>query len=140
MVVFWLVGVPMVPSICGASRGNMLSSNYPTGEGHIMYQPTESDIEQYWEKGYWISPKLIDDERIEKLRQANHRLFAGEYDGYGVLAPSQVQLLPDPLALRRVINGWWANDEVRDMVLDPGLGRVAAALMKVERVRLWADQ
>lgn len=105
-----------------------------------MYEPTEQDIEQYWEKGYWVSPKLIEDKRIEKLRRAAQRLFDGDFDGYGALAPSQIQALPDPVALRRVINGWWANDEVRDMVCDAGLGRIAAALMKVDRARLWADQ
>ena len=39
-----------------------------------------------------------------------------------------------------MINTWWFNDEIRAMVLDPMLGRMAATLMKVPRARLWADQ
>lgn len=105
-----------------------------------MYIPTQQDVEVYSENGFWISPKLINDDRIARLREAMERLFRGEFDGYGSLFNGQLSLPEDPLALRRVVNSWWVNDEIREMVLDPGLGRIAAELMKVEGVRLWADQ
>ena len=105
-----------------------------------MYELTSGDVEQYWEKGYWISPKLIDDDRIERLRHATDRLFAGERDGYGAYFEGKLNLPENPSALRRVVNAWWVNDDVRDMVLDAGLGRICAGLMKVDGVRLWSDQ
>jgi ectoine hydroxylase-related dioxygenase (phytanoyl-CoA dioxygenase family) len=106
----------------------------------VSYKPTTTDIASYWEKGYWISPKLIDDTGIARLRQALERLFAGERDGHGSYFEGKLNLPDDPLALRRVVNAWWVNDAIRDMVLDPGLGHICAALMKVDGVRLWSDQ
>ena len=105
-----------------------------------MYEPTTSDVEEYWQKGYWISPKLIDDDRIARLRHAMDRLFAGERDGYGAYFEGKLNIPENPSALRRVVNAWWVSDDVRDMVLDSGLGKICAALMKIDRVRLWSDQ
>jgi ectoine hydroxylase-related dioxygenase (phytanoyl-CoA dioxygenase family) len=105
-----------------------------------MYQVTPKDIAQYWERGYWISPKLIDDDRIARLRRAMDRLFAGAVDGHGWYFEGKLDLPQNPRALQRVINAWWVNDEIRDMILDPGLGKIAADLMKVPRARFWSDQ
>lgn len=106
----------------------------------ITYIPNEQDVAEYWEKGYWISPKLIDDDCIARLRAEMERLFAGDFDGHGTLYDGPFKPTDDPHAMRRVVNAWWVNDAIRDIVCDPGLGRIAAALMKVERVRLWGDQ
>jgi ectoine hydroxylase-related dioxygenase (phytanoyl-CoA dioxygenase family) len=105
-----------------------------------MYQVTQNDIAQYWDRGYWISPKLIDDDRIAKLRAAMDRLFKGERDGEGWYFEDKLNVQSDPNALKRVINAWWVNEDLREMVLDPGLGKIAADLMKVPAARLWADQ
>ncbi len=105
-----------------------------------MYIPNQQDIEEFWENGYWISPKLINNDRISRLREAMERLFAGDFDGYGSLFDGPLTLPDDPLSLRRVVDSWWVNNEIRDMVIDPGLGRIAAELLKVDGVRLWADQ
>ncbi len=107
----------------------------------VSYKPTNADIASYWEKGYWISPKLIDDQTIARLRTALDRAFRNEFDGHGTLFDGQLLKSPDdPLAMRRVINAWWINDDIRQTVCDSGLGRIAAQLMKVDRVRLWSDQ
>ena len=91
----------------------------------ISYKPTQADVEEYWEKGYWISPKLISDAHIQRMRDAMERVFSGERDGYGsYFDMNQVALPSDPAALRRVVNGWWVNDEIRDLVCDPGLGAI----------------
>ena len=105
-----------------------------------MYLVTKNDVESYWEKGYWISPKLLDDDQIARLRAAIQRLFDGDFDGNGSLFNGPLTAPSDPLALRRVINGWWVNNEIRATVLNPELGRIAADLMRVPSVRLWADQ
>lgn len=107
----------------------------------ISYTPTPQDIAEYEEKGYWISPQLIDNDHIARLDRAMERLFAGERDGeWSYFDGNQVTLPSDPYALRRVVNGWWVNDVIRDTVLDAGLGKICAALMKVPGVRLWSDQ
>jgi ectoine hydroxylase-related dioxygenase (phytanoyl-CoA dioxygenase family) len=105
-----------------------------------VYEPTKADVDKYWEQGYWISPKLLDDDRIARLRKAVDRLFAGERDGHGSYFEGKLNVPTDPAALKRVVNAWWVNDDVRDIVLDAGLGEICAKLMMVDGVRLWSDQ
>jgi ectoine hydroxylase-related dioxygenase (phytanoyl-CoA dioxygenase family) len=106
----------------------------------VSYQVTDQDVAQYWKEGYWISPKLIDDERIEKLRRATDDLFTGKRDGCGSYFEGKLNVPTDRSALRRVVNAWWVNDAIEDMVLDAGLGKICTRLMRVDKVRLWSDQ
>jgi ectoine hydroxylase-related dioxygenase (phytanoyl-CoA dioxygenase family) len=100
---------------------------------------TEEDRLFYEENGYWISPKLIDDDRIERLIRAMERVWAGDFDGDGFPLTEWVSN-GDPLQLRKVDNAWWINDEIRDMVTDSILGEIAAGLLGTDEVRLWYDQ
>lgn len=111
--------------------------------------PTVDDVDQvanaaavaeYWERGYWISPQLFDDDQLQRLHHAHDRLWAGDYDHP---IPSQYGIMPfdaQPSALRQQINAFWLNDEIRRAVTSPVLGAIGARLMGVESVRLWHDQ
>jgi ectoine hydroxylase-related dioxygenase (phytanoyl-CoA dioxygenase family) len=93
------------------------------------------------ESGYIVTPPLIDQERARALRDAHDRIWAGDFDSDGFPRhPGSVKDTYDPHALRKCDNGWWVNDTIRDMVTDGKLGRVAADLLGVEKVRLWHDQ
>ena len=74
---------------------------------------TEAVIDEYWERGYWVGPKLFDDETIERLRRAHDRLWAGDND-YAI--PSIYgAVLGDPAspALRQQVDAFWLNEEMR---------------------------
>lgn len=101
---------------------------------------TEQDLQSYKDKGYWISPKLLDDEQIEKLRAAHDRIWAGDYDGDGYNYYGFWKSPDDPLKIRKLDNAWWINDEVSKTVTDPVIGEIAAFLMETDEVRLWHDQ
>jgi ectoine hydroxylase-related dioxygenase (phytanoyl-CoA dioxygenase family) len=110
-------------------------------ESIVKYEIAASDIETYRKKGYWISPKLVDDDRIKELRAAVERLLTGERDGHGWYFEEGAVTIPDDAhALRRAVNAWWVNDAVHRMVADPGLGKIAADLMGMPGARLWGDQ
>ncbi|MCU0491384.1 MAG: phytanoyl-CoA dioxygenase family protein [Chloroflexaceae bacterium] len=101
---------------------------------------TDAVVAEYWERGYWISPPLFDDAEIERLRAAHERLWAGEYDFH---TPSQYGIAPvthGSNALRQQCNAFWLNAAIREAVLSPLLGAIAARLMRVDSVRLWHDQ
>jgi ectoine hydroxylase-related dioxygenase (phytanoyl-CoA dioxygenase family) len=101
---------------------------------------TDADAAEYWERGYWISPKLFDDDQIARLREAHERFWARDFDR-GI--PSQYGLTDIDLSsprLRQDCNGWWVNDEIRAAVTSPILGALGARLMKTDVVRLWHDQ
>ncbi|MFC3803659.1 phytanoyl-CoA dioxygenase family protein [Cohnella sp. GCM10012308] len=101
--------------------------------------PTEADIAFYEQNGYWIAPQLIDDARLERLREHMERVFAGQfetgrapYDGYW--KPEQGN------GLRKTDNSHWADLELRALAADPVIGEIAALLMGADAIRLWHDQ
>lgn len=102
---------------------------------------TDEDLARFDADGYWISPKLIDDDQIAELQRAHDRVWAGDFDGEGFPAyPEQIKTEYDPHAVRKIDNGWWVSDAVRDVVTSEVLGSVGRQLMQCERVRLWHDQ
>lgn len=104
-----------------------------------QYKITQQDKDTFNRDGYWISPKLIDDEQIERLRNAQERIYSGDYDGD--TAPMHPFKLSDnPDALRKFDNGWWVNDEVFKTVTDPLIGELSADLLEANEIRLWHDQ
>ncbi|MCQ6559581.1 phytanoyl-CoA dioxygenase family protein [Paenibacillus mendelii] len=104
-----------------------------------QYKITQQDKDIFERDGYWISPKLIDDEQIERLRRAHDRIWSGDYDGDGE-PMNYFRLHPNPDALRKFDNGWWINDEIRAVVTDPFIGELAADLLDTNEIRLWHDQ
>ena len=101
---------------------------------------SDTDVETYWERGYWVSPKLFDDEQLARLRAAHDRLWAGEFDyeippQYGI-----TQVDPASPKVRQQCNAFWLSREIRAAVTAPILGEIGARLMGVETVRLWHDQ
>lgn len=101
---------------------------------------TATDKQKFEKDGYWISPKLISDEQIVKLKEAHERIWSGDYDGDGYSMNIPWNSKGNPHALRKLDNGWWINDEVRKVVTSPLIGELAADLMETEEVRLWHDQ
>jgi ectoine hydroxylase-related dioxygenase (phytanoyl-CoA dioxygenase family) len=100
---------------------------------------TKEDKARFDRDGYWISPKLLTDEQIAKLRVAHDRIWSGDFDGDGYpMYPVNLKL--DPKKIRKQDNGWWINDAVRDTVTDPYIGELAADLLEVDSIRLWHDQ
>lgn len=100
---------------------------------------TQEDKATFDRDGYWISPKLITDEQIERLRNAHDRIWAGDFDGDGY-SMHPVNPNPDAKRIRKLDNGWWINDDVRATVTDPYIGELAADLLEVDSIRLWHDQ
>ncbi|WP_317979592.1 phytanoyl-CoA dioxygenase family protein [Paenibacillus glycanilyticus] len=107
--------------------------------GFIPYEVTAQDKRDFERDGYWISPKLIDDETIEKLRLAHERIWASDFDGDGY-PMHDVRIPENKIALRKHDNGWWINDEVKNVVTHPDLGRMSADLIGESSIRLWHDQ
>ena len=101
---------------------------------------TDAVVAEYWERGYWISPKLFDDDQIQRLRAAHERLWTGQHDYpipsvYGFMAHDL-----DTPKVRQQVDAFWFNEEIRRAVLSPVLGHIGARLMQVDTVRLWHDQ
>jgi ectoine hydroxylase-related dioxygenase (phytanoyl-CoA dioxygenase family) len=101
---------------------------------------TDQVVAEYWERGYWRSPKLLTDAQVAALRTAHERLWAGDFDRQ---VPSQYgppHADAGSTKLRQQCNAFWLNDAIRATVTDPLIGALAARLMRVPTVRLWHDQ
>ena len=100
----------------------------------------EAELAEYRQRGYWITPKLLRDDQIARLRKAVDRIFQLDYDRelypfdrvytYNLASPE----------LRKVNNGWWLNDDIRSFVLSPKLGSIVAPLMETNETWIWHDQ
>jgi ectoine hydroxylase-related dioxygenase (phytanoyl-CoA dioxygenase family) len=102
---------------------------------------TEAAVAEYWERGYWVSPRLFDDEQVQRLRAAHDRLWTGDHDYaippiYGFMAPAD---LASPV-VRQQVDAFYFNAEMRRAILSPLIGKIAARLMQTDSVRLWHDQ
>jgi ectoine hydroxylase-related dioxygenase (phytanoyl-CoA dioxygenase family) len=102
--------------------------------------PTDEDVRFFNENGYWIAPKLISDRRLAELRDHMERVYQGEHETGR--APWSASWLPgdSPFGLRKTDNSHWADRTLRALAVDQEIGRIAAALMRTQPVRLWHDQ
>lgn len=101
---------------------------------------TEAVIAEYWERGYWVAPKLFDDDEVARLRAAHDRLWAGDFDFpiasiYGFMGKDL-----DSPNIRQQVDAFWLNAEMRRAILSPVIGKIGAKLMRAESARLWHDQ
>lgn len=101
---------------------------------------SQADVNEYRERGYWITPQLIEPGDVVKLRNAFDRIFHKDYD-YDVFPADRVYSYdfekPD---LMKVNNGWWLNEEVRSVVLSSKLGKMISDLSGEAEIRIWHDQ
>ncbi|MFC5405352.1 phytanoyl-CoA dioxygenase family protein [Cohnella soli] len=98
--------------------------------------PTDEDIAFYKERGYWISPKIIDDERLEKLKHHMDQVYAGQFET-GKAPWTYWQGEP---GMRQTNNSYWADYTLSALAQDPVIGQIAAQLMGTNTVRIWHDQ
>jgi hypothetical protein len=116
-----------------------MEQNIPTLDD-IDQIMTEVVVAEYWERGYWVGPKLFDDDQVQRLRDAHERLWAGVHD-YAI--PSIYGFMGHDLdtpAVRQQVDAFWLNAEMRRAILSPLIGKIGARLMRTGSVRLWHDQ
>lgn len=96
-----------------------------------------TDIDSYREQGFLVIEELLNEEELGTWREAvgnavvDHELSGRDLD------PTQSDYY-DRVFLQRV-NLWKSNEAVRDLVIDERLGRLAANLAGVQKIRLYHD-
>jgi len=120
---------------------------HPGFELHVNEcRATDADVKEFQERGYWIGPKILDDDTIKLLNDEFKRIFAGEvdfpchpyeYDYW--LSSVRKQMENDP-GVRKINNSWYINAPVRKLVSNNVVGAMAAKLLGTDEIRLWHDQ
>lgn len=102
--------------------------------------PSADEVEFFQREGYWLGPRVVEDERIEKLRRAMDRVYACEYQTGKPPWSSSWKPGDDPSALRKTDNSHWSDLTLRELALDATIGAMCARLLQVDEIRLWHDQ
>ena len=97
------------------------------------------DVGAFQRDGYIIAPPIFSADEVERFRAALTRVEAGEYRT-GKRPTLDLPMPPDPNALRKIDNAWWADPDLASLSTDARLGEIAAALLAVPTIRLWQDQ
>jgi hypothetical protein len=111
-------------------------------EEQLALLPTEDDIAFYEEHGWYISKKVLTDEVIKEAIRGSERFYSGERDrtlpvdtgftnwkpedGYDVVRNNEFVSLQ--------------NCELKNLVMQPIIGAIAARLARTKIIRLLDDQ
>ena len=90
--------------------------------------------------GFVVAESIIDQSRVESLRDRFERLFRGEFETG--ITPDEVNWqhgASDPSLTRQICNGWRADREVARAVLDASIGEAIAALASWPGTRVIQD-
>lgn len=102
--------------------------------------PTKDDIAFYEKNGFWISKKVIDDVRLERLKERMERIYHGEFDLGERPWGTTWQYGDNPRALRKNDNTHLADRAMQELATDPIVGEIAATLVQTHAIRLWVTQ
>ena len=105
-----------------------------------MAWPTDSDIANFEEHGWVTSPGLLPEDLLDEAAEAVEAYYLGERD-HTLPVSGFLDWRPehgDGLRLNDYVS--LQSDVLRKLVCWPGIGRAAAALLRVDRVRLFHDQ
>ena len=99
-----------------------------------------SGVESFEREGFLVVPKVLSDERVERLRDCFPRLFAGDFDT-GVYPDEwhwrEGISLPD--VTRHMCNAWKSDLTIARLALSPDIGRAAGVLGQWSGVKLGQD-
>lgn len=101
--------------------------------------PTEADVRFYQKNGYWIGPKVVPDELIQRMHAHMDAVFAGDYET-GREPVRYWHPGDSPAAVRKIDFAWWADETIRELAFSEQIGAIAATLAQTPAVRLWHDQ
>ena len=102
--------------------------------------PDASDVARYESLGWWTSPVLFSETEVDGLRAAVVRAYAGEFDQVDDWPLGPPLNGDDPEAVKTLLWAWRISHAIRSVVFDPRITRIASALLRVDRIRVWQDQ
>jgi Phytanoyl-CoA dioxygenase (PhyH) len=104
---------------------------------HLL--PTPADVDQYVQRGWYLSKKIFTDDEIDRMEVASEAFYSGRVDRELPLRPTGLaDWMPEDGAIQRM------NDYIHyrcagvgDVLLKPVIGQIAAILEAVETMRVF---
>ncbi len=101
--------------------------------------PDAKAVDFFQENGYFVTPPIIPEERLVRLRDHMERIFRSEFET-GKAPLRYWQPGDNGRGIRQADNAFWADLTIRGLATDPLLGEIAAKLMHADSIRLWHDK
>lgn len=102
--------------------------------------PSEQDVAFFEHEGYWLGPKVVEDDELERLRAAMDRVYSGDFETGAPPWSTSWKPGDNPQALRKMDNCHWADLTLRALALNETIGAMCARLLRTDQIRLWHDQ
>jgi ectoine hydroxylase-related dioxygenase (phytanoyl-CoA dioxygenase family) len=102
--------------------------------------PTEKDVQFYQQNGYFIAPKIIEDEFLDRIRDAMKKIYDGEYETGREPWGGRWTKPENPHAVWKMDQSHWSNNTMRELATFDMIGAIAAKLSGASCIRLWHDQ
>ncbi len=113
--------------------------NFTLTDEELALLPTDEEVEQYAERGWYLSRKLFTDEEIDTLVEASERFYAGERDRTLPSRPARLAYWePDKGKVQRH-NDYilYESASIAAILRKPLLGAVAARLAEADEIRVF---
>ena len=97
--------------------------------------PTEEEVKEYAEHGWYLTRKLFNDEEVDALVAASERYYAGERDRTLPVRPPKLAYWEPSQGPVQRHNDYvhYEHDEMARMLRKPLIGAVAARLAQATR-------
>lgn len=106
---------------------------------HLL--PTDEDVAHYRERGWYVSPKILDDEVIDEAVRGAAQHWAGHRDWPLPITEGFTDWRPgDPEAMRIGEIVVLQNRAIRQLAAQPVISAIAARLAGASEIRLWESE
>ncbi|MEQ3549097.1 phytanoyl-CoA dioxygenase family protein [Pseudonocardia nematodicida] len=110
------------------------------GEAQRRLLPDDDDIAFYDEHGWWVSPRILDDDVLDAAVRGAERFYAGDRDRRLPVETGYVDWHPgDGDEVRNSQHASYRNAELRALALQPVVGAIAARLARTDEIRIFED-
>lgn len=114
----------------------------------MNYKLTDEQIQAYQTDGFLVVEDFLDADELEHWRSV---VMQAVRERAGQKMPGKMVLVGDDDGINddteffgkvfdQLLNLWQTNDDVRELMLDPRIGEMAARLAGVDGIRIWHDQ
>jgi ectoine hydroxylase-related dioxygenase (phytanoyl-CoA dioxygenase family) len=104
------------------------------------YLPDAEAVRSFRTEGYWVAPRLFDDQTLEQAREHMELLRRGVHEKGEAPLSNYRPSGDEERGLIKIDNGWWADRVFEGFATSSVLGRIAATLLGVPDIYLWHDQ
>lgn len=113
----------------------------PSAEEQQQWQLSPEQLAFYEENGFVRGPKVLNEQQIERLREALERIRSGENPRTGELYEVDEDYIRAPNQnVFHMLGAWMIEEAFHDILFHPKITIPVSQVLRTPRVRFWHDQ